>query len=291
MKPTRPVALALAAATLLALPGCIEFQRQTMTFHHDEKSDTLFIYQRYEGIFGTDGGEGLSETEQSQLASVLTGERTFFFDNWIFEIDVDRMRSDAAKAASTLPGEPGEIASHALQMIAENTRVSTGPFHLAEGDRLCGVQRITIRNVSRVIAAVNEGARAQMRAESQKEGASEQDRARALAFADGPPAFELLGGRIQARLPVAEGERGADDTKKKAAYSRAGVKLEFVDGIQILSFGDPAKPTTEISLTVSEREYQPTAVAFVRARFGIAEDFDPAADAAVFFARAEGDTH
>src|SRR5919198_2743031 len=74
---------------LALLTGCLEFGKQTMSYHYDKATDTLRIFQDYHGIFGEDAkgkpGEGLSAEEQEQLESVLKGQRTFFFSNWIFE--------------------------------------------------------------------------------------------------------------------------------------------------------------------------------------------------------------
>ena len=75
----------IACLAVLLLPGCIEFKKQTLVFQHYPGTDTLVIWQHYEGIHGEDNEHGLSETEREQLHSVVNGERTFFFANWIFE--------------------------------------------------------------------------------------------------------------------------------------------------------------------------------------------------------------
>ncbi len=82
-----------------AISGCVEFQEQTMSYRYDKAADELRIFQDYRGIFG--GGDGadstpgteLSGREQGELASVLEGQRTFFFANWIFEYDREAMQT------------------------------------------------------------------------------------------------------------------------------------------------------------------------------------------------------
>jgi len=54
--------------------------------------DTLRIFQSYQAIFGEDSKDGLSHDELAQLDSVLTGQRTFFFANWIWEYNHDELR-------------------------------------------------------------------------------------------------------------------------------------------------------------------------------------------------------
>ena len=75
---------------LALFTGCLEFEQQTLTYRYDAKTDTLRIFQSYQGIFGADAKDGLSQDELAQLDSVLTGQRTFFFANWIFELESER---------------------------------------------------------------------------------------------------------------------------------------------------------------------------------------------------------
>ena len=66
-------------------PVALNLKNKPSSFQHYPGTDTLVIWQHYEGIYGEDNEHGLSETEREQLHSVVNGERTFFFANWIFE--------------------------------------------------------------------------------------------------------------------------------------------------------------------------------------------------------------
>jgi len=99
MKITTRFLLSLAA--LLFAPGCIEFAEQTMTYRHEAKTDTLYIFQDYRGIFGADKSDGLSDNELEQFNSVLKTQRTFFFNNWITEFN----REEAIKTLAELRRE------------------------------------------------------------------------------------------------------------------------------------------------------------------------------------------
>ena len=281
------ILLAPAAAVEVALSSCIEFKSQTMSWYHDEASDSLLIHQRYEGIFGADRTEELTAKERGELVSVLTGEHTFFFSNWILELDVAALRAEAREAAAESGPGAAEVA-RACQLVADNVRVSNGPFYLDDGGRLCGVQRIVLTNVSAVVTAINAACRAQAVAEADDEGKSGNERTFLRAIAGGLPCVELKGGWLRLRLPLGKDESAEQATEGAAEVEEAGGRLEIVDRVQVLSFGDPDVPRQALALPVSASDYRPNAVEFVRQRFGIAEAFDPEADLAAFFARLEG---
>jgi hypothetical protein len=65
---------------LFLLAGCIEFERQSVTYAYDAPTDTLKIFQNYHGIFGGDATNSLSKEELNQLDSVLNSQRTFFLE-------------------------------------------------------------------------------------------------------------------------------------------------------------------------------------------------------------------
>jgi len=54
----------IACLAVLLLPGCIEFEKQTLVFRHYPGTDTLVIWQHYEGIHGEDNEHGLSKNER-----------------------------------------------------------------------------------------------------------------------------------------------------------------------------------------------------------------------------------
>src|SRR5205814_7227167 len=86
-----------SVACLALFTGCLDFEQQTLTYRYDAKTDTLRVFQSYQGIFGADTRDGLSQDELAQLDSVLTGQRTFFFANWIFEYNRDQLRETVEK--------------------------------------------------------------------------------------------------------------------------------------------------------------------------------------------------
>lgn len=148
--------------TTLVGTGCIEFEKQTMVFRHYPKADTLVIWQHYEGIYGGEDKEQLDQSEISQLEDVLNGQRTFFFNNWIFEYDADAVKQALAELQKELKEEDPEVphdvarpAIRLLQLTLKNIRVENGNFFLNAKGRLCATQRVTLTNVSEILQATN----------------------------------------------------------------------------------------------------------------------------------------
>ena len=130
-----------------------------MTYEHDAKADTLLIHQIYHGLYGADDATQLSATERTQLDSVMKGQRTFFFANWIFELNVEGFKEDLGRATepktNSLEEAHRRAETNLLALLVANVRVENGKFYLNDKDQPCGQQRVTIRNVSKVLAAGN----------------------------------------------------------------------------------------------------------------------------------------
>src|SRR5881409_2309150 len=53
-------------ACLALFSGCLEFEQQTLTYRYDAKTDTLRIFQSYQGIFGADAKDRLSQKQKPE---------------------------------------------------------------------------------------------------------------------------------------------------------------------------------------------------------------------------------
>ncbi len=155
--------LVLSVAAMLLLGGCIEFEEQTMVYHHDTENNELRILQVYHGIFGGDGEEGLTDQELDQFQSVFDRDRTFFFANWIFEYDEKGLREAALlpkQKEGETPTADEVVAREAFQKFAnlaiESTTVENGGFYMDDQNRLCGWQTVRIKEFSTVLQAAND---------------------------------------------------------------------------------------------------------------------------------------
>jgi len=154
--------MAAAIAGMLVLSSCIKFERQEMSYRYDKASDELRIFQVYYGIQG-DAAE-LTPEEIKQMDSVLDGQRTFFFANWIFEYNraqLEQMLVEGEKASKATPPPAAEelarfaAAKPLVELLIANVHVTNGQC-FRDGEReLCGYQQVTLSHVSTVIAQAN----------------------------------------------------------------------------------------------------------------------------------------
>ena len=284
----------LTAAALPLLAGCIEFKDQTASYRHDDASDTIYIFQDYRGIFGDsasadDPNTPLTQPEIEQLASVWTTERTFFFANWILELNLPEIRHKLADIddASENPLERSfeERMRGLLPLFLANTRISNGPYYLDADGRLCGVQRVTITHVTDLVAAGNELIRAALQVDAADPNKPPETRAlyaRAATVAD--PFIAVEGNRITVRYPMladdyekAQSAAKTDDKDDLARLTAAGVRVSFADEWMTASFGRTDSAYEELTMPVSAESYRPTALEHVREHYGIATAFDPKA--------------
>lgn len=292
---TRPMrCFAVGFVLLLIGTGCIEFERQTMTYEHNPGADTLRIHQTYQGIYGADDVTQLREQERVQLAEVMRGQRTFFFSNWIFELNLgtykDALANRSVPETDSLKEAHRRASTNLLALLIANVRVENGRFFLNDQGRPCGTQRVTIRNVSRLIAAGNELIRRSLEVEMRGQPTPEERELFNASLAR-PGAFLTLTGqelRWRWPLPRAEFDKlGDDDPKVRwliAEFLRQGGYVAHEQGEVHVRFGKPdAKRETVTLPMVSNASYRSNAVAHLRATHGLAEGFVPERDAEAFF--------
>ena len=150
----------------LLLTSCIDFDRQTLSYHYDEELYTLRIFQNYEGLFGSEKGEGITSEEKQQLASLYENGRTFFFGNWIWEYNETSTRAFANEPFSKEnedvdgPPTPQEREAHqallaVARLLLAHVHIDNGAFYRNAQGELCAYQRVTIHQVSQIIDAAN----------------------------------------------------------------------------------------------------------------------------------------
>ena len=288
----------LAAWCALLLTGCLEFERQTLTFHYDAKTDTLRMFQNYQGIFGVDKADALSDQELEQLQSVLSTPRTFFFANWILEYNRDLVSEKLAE--SKTPGANETAAAAAararlgtlLQSLLDNVRVENDGFHLDEKGKLCGVQRVTVTRVSKLVAAGNESIRNALKVDY--EGSTAEERALYAKSAAGPADYiQIEGNQIRLRFPITRADfeknfgPNADANKLLEEFRRSGGTLVFADNELKWSISKPAETTTSVTLPVSDKPYVSNLLAAVKKKsIAVREKFEPEAAAKEFLGAA-----
>lgn len=156
---------------LFSLSSCIEFEREELTYIHDEEKDELRVTLVYQGIFGNlDKGEytqknrddvatheSLNQLQIDQLESVLREKRAFFFSNWIAEYSkpsVEKMLKSIIKGNKH--GKFGDPENKLIELLHKNVDVQNVGFYKNKMGKLCGAQTVKISNISQVLASANE---------------------------------------------------------------------------------------------------------------------------------------
>jgi len=283
---------------LTGLTGCIEFESQTVTYAYDAPSDTLKIYQDYHGIFGGDNRQELNAEELEQLDSVLTSQRTFFFGNWISEISHNQLRDrlkeikdpEYQKEHKLDPAAVAHMES-LIKLLIEQVHVENGSFYRDQAGRLSGVQRVTVRNVSKLIAAGNVVIRDALKMEAADEKTSTDERRLYLKSIEQQQDYiKIEGNRITVSFPATRDQfqEKADEDKTKQvieAFRKQGGNLSFANDEVIVSIGKPDGKTTSLTLDVSDKTYSTNLLNTIKTRSLLKADLDPKADLAEFMSR------
>jgi len=279
---------------MLWLTGCLEFEDQTLTYRYDPGTDTLRIFQDYHGIFGADDTAKLTDPEVEQLDSVLKGQRTFFFANWIFEYNREQLRELLQELKD--PQKRKELTETAsarfeklLTLAVDNVRVENNGFYFDAKGRLCGSQKVTVTQVTKLIAAGNDAVHEIIKAEAGKQETSAEEKAGLLKAEAGPGDFiQLQGSALTVRVPMTPREYaemmdpGSSDARLLTEFRRQGGRITMTNDLATFGLGAPTKAVTALTLPMSKQHYVPNAVDAVRKRASIREKFDPASAARAF---------
>jgi hypothetical protein len=287
----RPFVGIVATAAALLVAGCLNFQEQTMTYRYDSATDALRIFQDYHGIFGDSQPGRLSDDELEQLDSVLESERTFFFGNWIFELNRVEMVRELATLRKGRLAETSPSAARLeafLALVLDNLHIRNGPVYFDCRGRLSGVQEVTVTHVTALIAAFNEFLVDRLREQAAAPHIPERQRALFLAAAAEHREFASRSGNAFVfRWPeTAESYQEKFDSPEGREHLKLlranGIDVSFANDEMQWRFGSSGAAVTAITLRVSEREYWPNAVDSVRERVTILDAFDASAAAQKF---------
>ena len=289
-------ALALLAA---GLTGCLDWVQQTATYHHDPKADTLRIFQTYHGLFGSDEPGEITRNEIEQLDSVLKGQRTFFFANWIAEFTRTKIEEALTNSLAATPdGTGAELARQTaqkqdlealLKLLLANVRVENGAFYLDAEKRLGGVQRVTLTRFSQLVPAANRVVRNLLLEEAAKPDGSDERKALLNRWLERKhDNLTVTGNRLLIRGPVSRAEYDkavADEPKYQkllAEFRAGGGEVRHENDEALIRVGTEAAPRVSVRLSVAEKPYRTNLVQYLQGRQPIRATFAPAAAAEEF---------
>ena len=278
--------------------SCIEFDKQTMVFRHYPKTDTLVIWQQYEGIHGEGEGDELRDEEIEQLESVLQGQRTFFFANWGYEYDgkaVKQYIQDLKKelkegAADKDPAQLRSLIS-SLELLQKSIDIYNVSFYLNKQGQLSATQQVTLRNVSKHIKAANTFLRGLI--VIGKLDADDEFTQFLLdrSVEDELEYITLEGQRLRVQWPMSakQFKQLAVDEDVIKKFTQTGGTVKHANGSLWVEIGKVQSADTTVSMRLSDAEFKNNAAEHVAKRFGIDRKFDPAKARAAFFR--ESDQH
>ena len=290
--------IGLMFAGLCFWVGCVDFEKQTMIYRHYPQADTLVIWQQYEGIYGAGGEEALNPTEIEQLQSVVQGQRTFFFHNWIFEYHAAQVTDDLKRLRTELQAKTNTSeqkivlrkAFELAELAAQNIRVKNGPFCRNAEGKLSATQQVTITNVGKIIAAANHYILANVQQELNS-GVLDPDDPGYLPLVEKAldsklAVIQMQGQNLQVRWPVTQQMYKDEDSQKGIKnFQQLGGRVSFKDNLLTVELGARKGQQAKLSGVIPEKKYADNALAHVKQRYELKEPFDPVAARADFFRR------
>ncbi len=295
----RSAVLLPALLPVVLLLGCVEFRRQTLTYSYDIATDTLKIFQDYQGI-SAEGGAGsdsdaVTPTELKELDDVLSDQHTFFFCNWATDLSHAEMRKKLAemKEADFSFDPPAyDRAVSLYRLLLENVHIENGAFYLDADGRLCGVQRVTVTNFSKLITAGNLVIRDVLKEKSLEGGTRAEERVLYRnSVRQQREYIKVKGNLFTLQLPMtrAEYERelgpNNQNSEEWRALKESHVTVRFSNNQCFFSAGLPKDRVTVVSMPASKKIYVPNLLEPVRKRAVILEKFDPTEAAKEFLAQ------
>ena len=263
----------------LVLTSCVEFDKQSMAYRHDARGDRLLIFQVYERIH-TDGEP--TEGEKKELASVVNGQRTFFFANWIFEYDREAITKSLAEAQDQLQ-ETSDVERRTLQarieffqQLLDSVRVDKGKFFLNDQSELCAYQGVVVTHVSRLINKANHSISAEV--EFQLASAecefSRKQKQHIRSFMQRDGRWVRFNGN-QLCLGIPQTSEDYDDTAVfLQQLQERGQFVSYNDPFLDMRLGNRRTSRTVITLDNLNGDYEPTLLEHVRDDYTLANSLN-----------------
>ena len=273
---------------LFSFSSCIEFEKEKLTYVHDEEKDELRATLIYEGIFGNlDKGEysqknredvathdSLNLLQIDQLESVLKEKRAFFFSNWIAEYSkpsVEKILKSIIKGNEH--GKFGDPEKKLIKLLLKNVEVQNIGFYKNKMGKLCGGQTLKISNISQVIASANEVIQRQIIAHIPH---LRKELGENVPSAWSKKTIDLIEKKLKGRFEFIRLEGNlmsfstimAEAEQKKLTDSSlkdlpSGARVEFRDESIVILVGSESDEVVQVSKKCFDG-YQPNALNYVR---------------------------
>jgi hypothetical protein len=276
------------------LSGCVEFEHQVLTY--SVVDNELIIFQEYHGIYGEAPEKSddkktqkkktdLTDAEKQEIHSIIYGERTFFFNNWITEYhraelleEVTRLEHPG-KQLSASDKQQRRIWLPLIKLLLASVSVSNGEFYFDSRRRLSGYQVVRVKNVNQLVAQANHSISMAILEEKTDPDADDQERkllARQKALAEaGHNWIEVNGNLINVSFPASQKEflEAESEAKAYSSISSRALAVAYREGLMAISIGHPGDEPVIISKQLPG-PYTTNAVNHIMSEYGINETLD-----------------
>jgi hypothetical protein len=286
MKTHLIIQLAIATIGTFLLTACVEFTEQRLTYNIE--ANELTIFQEYRGIHAkeikiSDKKEKkpkttLSKSEQEEIDSVMNGERTFFFSNWITEYNRNHLEEELTKYKEG-KATPEEMAEQRdwiplIELLLANVKVTNGDFYYDEKQRLSGYQVVRVTNLDQLTAQASKSISQWILNTAPADTTVMTKQIRAMATADHPWVRHDRN-KITISYP-ASAEEYANMQKDNSGYtgsSESPVTTTYKDGVATIDIGSTDDAPVVIS-KVFDSPYTPTAVDYISSKYSVKKEID-----------------
>jgi hypothetical protein len=273
---------------MLFFSGCVEFEGQTLTYRYDRENDRLLCFQVYENIYGGSADDmdkardkfpSVGTQERNQLESVMRGQRTFFFDNWLLEYNRKDYLEQKEKAEKDLPSadlnKRAELESFIRLMdnIAASVEVKNGGFYLNGGNQLCGYQYVAISNASEIVSGINEALTKHLQSKDLKkhDDFDEATWAKVQEAIDAGEWVQMKGNQFRIRWVSEEDDSQECSEDNLLCSVKDGLDLQYEKPFGVIIVGQENDIVTELKVPPSSKVRQ-NLIEYVAHTYGIKEN-------------------
>ena len=269
---------------LFSFSSCIEFEREKLTYIHDEEKDELRVTLTYEGIFGnldkrknSQNGpydittkDTLNQKQIEQLESVLEKKRAFFFSNWIFEYNQNTLKEilkneeEELATASKVFGKPEK---ELIKALLDEIEVENVGFYVDAKGRLCGAQTLRLSNASKVIILANKvlGRQLKARLAEMKTFSSKTISLIKEKLKEDFPYIRLSGNLLHLSMIMNRADQ-VKFSENSLTQLPNGIRIEFSDEILSLKCGDKEDESGVVTMKCYNG-YQAKALNYIEGKY------------------------
>lgn len=269
---------------LFSFSSCIEFEREKLTYIHDEEKDELRVTLTYEGIFGnldkrknSQNGpydittkDTLNQKQIEQLESVLEKKRAFFFSNWIFEYNQNTLKEilkNEEEELATAGKVFGKPEKELIKALLDEIKVENVGFYVDAKGRLCGAQTLRLSNASKVIAMANKvlGRQLKARLPEMKNFSTETITLIREQLKDDFPFIRIQGNLLHLSMIMNRADQ-AKFSENSLTQLPDGIRIEFNDETLSLKCGDKEDESGVVSMKCFNG-YQANALNYIEGKY------------------------